>query len=1294
MTITPGHQGYRLTVERGGLPPDIESKVNRRAAWNPDAHPRDRKGRFIETGAIVKIWGGGSATVEGQDSWGRIVVKRDDGTRVAVNRQYLIVTARPGGKPPTDRPDDRPSSMPKPRAPRAPGRGRAQPPEPEVFDPADDDAHPDHVRVEDLKPGDLVHVRGIDYSGRATSWTGRVDAVEARDMNHRGKTPMPMVAVNIDTTPTGRTAHRFQTVYVPRGGTVERVTDYDMQLARERRDAGEVGYYQPAGDSAREEIAAQLDDLDPPDVLSQPERDAVVQAAAGLAEVLRHGDADDVRDADNTLRGAVAGVVDGHADGPTERAVGRFTDELQMIRDRVYDSHQRDYGDQWAGRDNDSREPQPNPAPDTSGREAAAYTSGLRALRFPSGGERSADELRAAAYGLADAIDRGYQPRIDRENQRFDAALTEYRRVVDGDPPRMRFADAVDAQRRNALDAHGRDQESADVVPDDADRDADTPDADSPGGLEEGRLSFAEARAGDRVTFTIPASLLPDGDDATRRNRRGRSGPDVAEDQGGLFDAAEPEAPSGGLPDDEELVTVRAVLDQQPTEDFFGDAEVVVRPGLEWETADGQRGALIPADGKPMLMKLPADLEVRRSSNARDDERARARQAMSRQERTLEGEQGAAILRPDEAGTADLLDSEDGASIQPAPSRSRPRLRLRPGDTGGREPERVESPPDAERGVGARGPDAPDAGVPDSGGPGPSPEGGEAPSEEAPARDNPALPRVPTESYELGEEWEDADAYTAQPGDLLWIRVQAVRGDFGGALDDAPENAWVAVTGHVRSVDGRGSGWLDFELGDAEWHTADGRTGPLRGVTRPDGRVDSRLRLNEARPVRLRRLPAEPVDLPEEGLELRPSENGPEGVYEVSRGGQALGQIRDMGLGLWRFRVPGQRPGPENDRGDWRDAAVSLSDAARPGEDLPDPDTGPGPGDGAPSAPPVPDASPEPAAETVPEPAPESAPGTASGRPRRDRRARLEAGRAALREAGERLDAAAQAGNRGDGNSGGRGGGGSPAPDGFEEAAFDGLHVGDRIRLPTADGQYGDVVRVISGPARNPYGLPEIRVRHADGDVERWTHPNGPDGTVWRATSPDPRHADDPRLAEPRERVRPADLERGDVLIIPTRRDGGQEAEEAAEILEVTRNDRLGDVHVTLRFLGGETRKRRYDAPTRAGTRQRHETVAEPTVERVARRRDQAEADTPPTPPEQVPAGDLSPGDRISIDGPVAGEVDQVEHAGDYVFTTVRDDDDRRILVASSPKPTRHGRRRPRAGRWTPRPPETCAPAR
>lgn len=90
----------------------VEVKI-RRSVWREDEHPRDRKGRFIETGAEVRVWGGFLGRVLRNIGGGRIELERlDTGAHVIVHRNYLTVTKRPDGSAPTDRRADAPAALP------------------------------------------------------------------------------------------------------------------------------------------------------------------------------------------------------------------------------------------------------------------------------------------------------------------------------------------------------------------------------------------------------------------------------------------------------------------------------------------------------------------------------------------------------------------------------------------------------------------------------------------------------------------------------------------------------------------------------------------------------------------------------------------------------------------------------------------------------------------------------------------------------------------------------------------------------------------------------------------------------------------------------------------------------------------------------------------------------------------------------------------------------------------------------------------------------------------------------
>lgn len=87
--------GYRLRIDGKAPAGRAEGK------FEEDLHPRDRLGRFIETGAEVRVWGGQSGKVVRNVGGGRIEIVRSDGSHVIVHRNYLTVVARPDGSAPT-----------------------------------------------------------------------------------------------------------------------------------------------------------------------------------------------------------------------------------------------------------------------------------------------------------------------------------------------------------------------------------------------------------------------------------------------------------------------------------------------------------------------------------------------------------------------------------------------------------------------------------------------------------------------------------------------------------------------------------------------------------------------------------------------------------------------------------------------------------------------------------------------------------------------------------------------------------------------------------------------------------------------------------------------------------------------------------------------------------------------------------------------------------------------------------------------------------------------------------------
>lgn len=79
----------------------FETKRARRP-WREELHPRDSKGRFVETGGIARIWGGGFARVVRALSQTKVQVSDLDGNNQRpIQTSRLTMVARPDGSAPT-----------------------------------------------------------------------------------------------------------------------------------------------------------------------------------------------------------------------------------------------------------------------------------------------------------------------------------------------------------------------------------------------------------------------------------------------------------------------------------------------------------------------------------------------------------------------------------------------------------------------------------------------------------------------------------------------------------------------------------------------------------------------------------------------------------------------------------------------------------------------------------------------------------------------------------------------------------------------------------------------------------------------------------------------------------------------------------------------------------------------------------------------------------------------------------------------------------------------------------------
>ncbi|MFF0754392.1 UvrD-helicase domain-containing protein [Streptomyces sp. NPDC004267] len=90
----------QITNAAERLTASLETKARR--PWNPDLHPRDSKGRFVETGGIARLWGGGMARVL-RALGGRNVLVQNLATneQSTIHASRLTMVARPDGTAPT-----------------------------------------------------------------------------------------------------------------------------------------------------------------------------------------------------------------------------------------------------------------------------------------------------------------------------------------------------------------------------------------------------------------------------------------------------------------------------------------------------------------------------------------------------------------------------------------------------------------------------------------------------------------------------------------------------------------------------------------------------------------------------------------------------------------------------------------------------------------------------------------------------------------------------------------------------------------------------------------------------------------------------------------------------------------------------------------------------------------------------------------------------------------------------------------------------------------------------------------
>src|SRR5690349_3776797 len=71
--------------------------------WNSALHPRDSRGRFIETGGVAQVWGGGRGKVVRSLGNGKVELRMANGSRRVEPANRLTMVSRPnGGRPVKD----------------------------------------------------------------------------------------------------------------------------------------------------------------------------------------------------------------------------------------------------------------------------------------------------------------------------------------------------------------------------------------------------------------------------------------------------------------------------------------------------------------------------------------------------------------------------------------------------------------------------------------------------------------------------------------------------------------------------------------------------------------------------------------------------------------------------------------------------------------------------------------------------------------------------------------------------------------------------------------------------------------------------------------------------------------------------------------------------------------------------------------------------------------------------------------------------------------------------------------
>ncbi|MDB4872509.1 MAG: hypothetical protein JWL97_3513, partial [Gemmatimonadales bacterium] len=134
------------------------------------------------------------------------------------------------------------------------------------------------------------------------------------------------------------------------------------------------------------------------------------------------------------------------------------------------------------------------------------------------------------------------------------------------------------------------------------------------------------------------------------------------------------------------------------------------------------------------------------------------------------------------------------------------------------------------------------------------------PDQPAPVPAAPEPPQVtapPAAADTTDAHLEDIPSTDVKVGDLITVDRNYIDGRANSAMDDSPSTGDIRVTGRVSEMRDRrpdGDPYVVLTLTDAQWHAADGTSGPLRETSSFDQQVPgARVFVNALRPVKIDR---------------------------------------------------------------------------------------------------------------------------------------------------------------------------------------------------------------------------------------------------------------------------------------------------------------------------------------------------------------------------------------------------------------------------------------------------------